>query len=69
MVDAQSINNEQMNKIKAIMVAAINKSDLKAVMKIVSKGFPIDRPIMDNGVNILMYITMNRSSTTLSQFL
>ena len=68
MVEAQ-MDKEKFNRIKAIMIAALNKSDLKACIKIISKGFPIDNPIMDNGVNILMYIAMNKSAAMLSQFL
>ena len=70
MVQAQrEFDENQLNKLKILFVAAINKGDTKIVLTLIKKGYDVNEPIMQTGITILMYAAGSMRVDQLEQIL
>ena len=59
----QAPDDAALKRAKTVMITALGKGDINPVLQIVKFGFPVDDPIMDCGVNLLMHVAAARNLT------
>ena len=57
-------NEEALKRAKTVIVTALGKGTIEPVMQIIKFGFPINDPIMDCGVNLLMHVSAAENLTS-----
>ena len=69
MVQSQGLSEQNMLRAKTVIVEAVNKGKIQPCLDMVRHGFPINEPIMENGINLLMYVASTSGPTDLAQIL
>ena len=49
------VEDQGLKRAKQIVFQAINKGTIDPVLKLIKSGFPINEPIMDNGMNLVIH--------------
>ena len=62
-------SEQALTRAKTVIIESLNKGQIKPCIGIIKHGFPIDDPIMDCGVNLLMYVAQTCEPEQLSQIL
>ena len=52
---AEKPTPQALARAKNVLYEAVNKKNIQPIVAIINHGFPIDEPIMDAGVNLLMH--------------
>ena len=50
-----SLSQANLYQAKIFLYAAVNKKNIEHIVKVINHGFPIDEPLMDCGINLLMH--------------